>query len=165
MSKVTGHPCPGDRTPVSCLNNKSLNKSKEQKQKGDESDDSESKTWKPRFATGAFKNIERGLNEFEKALAAGAVKESDRLRWMTLWVHCGRRHAEGGIRNPGAVFRSCVEKRSWEGTQADEDAAQEYLKERERQSRPAMPEDLQSMLAGVLKTSTLPEGWQDDPNY
>lgn len=93
--------------------------------------------WNPRFIPEEFASVGRGYFRFQEAVEHGVVRADDELRWMTLWIQIGRRAGEDGPkrpRNPGAVFRIAVESRQWDGSQDDEDAAREYLKQIRREN-------------------------------
>lgn len=93
--------------------------------------------WKARFSADEFKSPDGGDARFREAVEAGIVRitEVDRLKWLRLWVHVGRRHREGHVRTPGAVFRDRVLSGQWDGSDADEDVARKFIK-RQSNARP-----------------------------
>lgn len=93
-----------------------------QKLKAKRSPDGQKPKWTPGFDPGEFKSPERGLCRFGEAVDAGVVRPDDELRWLTLWVHCGRKG-----KTPAGLFMDRLKSERWDGDEIDEDRAREYL--------------------------------------
>lgn len=89
----------------------------------------ESPRWCPRFHSSEFRDLSVGAQRFARAVQAGVVRDVDELRFLTLWRNVGRRHAEGHVRSPGAVFLKCLRESDWSGSEDDEQDAKAFLQE------------------------------------
>lgn len=152
---VTGTPVPGERhAGADPYFNRPINnpKNKESKRNSDElvrkGDFPEPERWRPRLANGEFKSLTRGVSRFSEARQLGVVSPEDELRFLTLWRHCGAKHEAGSIDRPGGLFIKLLHEKKWQGSQTDEDAVYQFL----RESQEVVPVETN---AGLLKESAL----------
>lgn len=77
------------------------------------------------ISPGEFKSLDRGIVRFQEHVAAGKVRDcdGDRLRFLTLWLWCGRNRD----RAPVAAFRACIKAGEWNGGDGIEDEVRAFL--------------------------------------
>jgi len=81
-------------------------------------------------------SLAQGERRFEALRKSGRLRDTDRLRFLTLWSYVGRRsRSDAGddqIRNPGGFVAECVRRREWAGSRGDEDRIRQWDREQER---------------------------------
>ena len=92
---------------------------------------------------GEFKSLDRGLCRFMEYVSAGKVRDADRLRFLVLWLWCGRNRD----RNPVGAFVNCIKDREWNGGDGIEDEVRVYLagkKPKTNGTHPALAKAMQA---------------------
>ena len=79
-----------------------------------------------------LQDIGQAEARFREAVASGWIAEADHLRFLTLWLYVARLD----VRSPGAVLTALVKRREWHGSNADEDAAREHIRQASRRRPP-----------------------------
>lgn len=84
-----------------------------------------------------FADLAAGHRRFRAAVEAGECRPEDEVRYLTLWRYTDRQAARTDakrLRNPVGCFARWVRAGEWRGSDADEDAARAFLRDRARRA-------------------------------